>query len=106
MYADEDQVPDQVGLGLRTEVLPVRQSRVQRMKFSLIVTFVLDSILALNQNVNKDFHQEIGFCLHFEGKTLVLVSLRLQSKTNMFDAKHLLNFNIGYFLRCDFRLTQ
>ena len=103
MYADEDQVPDQVGLGLRTEVLPVRQSRVERMKFSLIVTFVLDSILALNQNVNKDFHQEIGFCFDFEGKILVLVSLR---QTNMFDAKHLLNFNIGYFLRCDVRLTQ
>ena len=88
MYADEGKVPDQVGLGLRTEVLPVRQSRVQRMKFSLIVTFVLDSILALNQNVNKDFHQEIGFCFHFEGKTLVLVSLR---QTNMFDAKHFIH---------------
>ena len=45
MYADEDQVPDQVGLGLGTEELPVRQSKVPRMKFSLIITFVLDSIL-------------------------------------------------------------
>ena len=53
MYADEDQVPDQVGLGVGTEVLPVRQSRVPRIKFSLIITFLLDSILT--NNINKDF---------------------------------------------------